>query len=255
MISRFRPPFATARPLRRTAAHRRMSRMRAVPSPEQKPERPRLIEVWDGPVRLFHWAAAALVAALYATWRANRMGWHVLAGDALLALVLFRLLWGLFGSETARFSRFAASPRTALRHLGALARREPDTAVGHNPAGGWMVFALLGLLLAEALTGLYINNDVADVGWFTEIMPAPIANAITDLHAILWNVIVVAVVLHLLAILVYAVLKGQNLVGPMITGKKRLPAEVAAPRLASSLLALLLFAAAAAAAALISYSI
>src|SRR5208282_4696133 len=98
----------------------------------------RVVRVWDLPVRLFHWLVVALVAAAYATWRLNWMGWHAGVGDALLALVLWRLLWGCFGSDTARFSRFLASPRATLHHLAHIRRREPDREAGHNPAGGWM---------------------------------------------------------------------------------------------------------------------
>ena len=76
------------------------------------------------------------------------------------------------GSETARFARFLASPRVAARHLARLFRREPDEQVGHNPAGGWMVLLLLALLLGETLTGIVVNNDVADEGPLTEMMPA-----------------------------------------------------------------------------------
>ena len=71
--------------------------------------------VWDAPTRLFHWLVVALVAAAYVTWRLNWMDWHALAGDALLVLLFFRLLWGVLGSDTARFSRFLVSPRSAAR--------------------------------------------------------------------------------------------------------------------------------------------
>ena len=141
---------------------------------------PRIVLVWDAPIRVFHWLIVALVAAAYVTWRLNWMVWHGWAGDAVLALVLFRLLWGFFGGETARFSRFLASPRTALQHLKYAFRREPDRQVGHNPAGGWMVLLLLALLLAETLTGLYVANDIADDGPLTEIVPAWAANAIAS---------------------------------------------------------------------------
>ena len=77
----------------------------------------RLVVAWDLPTRLFHWLTVALVAAAYATWRLNWMDWHALAGDALLALLLFRVVWGFVGSETARFVRFVASPRAAAHHL------------------------------------------------------------------------------------------------------------------------------------------
>ncbi len=211
----------------------------------------RLVVVWDAPVRLFHWRVAALVAAAYATWRLNWMVWHGRVGDALLALLLFRLLWGFFGSDTARFSRFLTSPRMAARHLTYAFVREPDRQVGHNPAGGWMILLLLALLLAETLTGLYVANDIADVGPLTQIVPAPAANAIEASHRILWDVLLAAIVLHVLAIAAYAAVKGQNLVGPMITGRKALPASVRAPRIASPARAAVLFAASAAAAALL----
>jgi cytochrome b len=211
----------------------------------------RTVLVWDAPIRLFHWLIAALVAAAYATWRLNWMDWHGRIGDALLALLLFRLLWGFFGSETARFSRFLASPRTVMHYLAHWLRREPDRQVGHNPAGGWVVALLLALLLAETLTGLYVANDIADEGPLTEIVPAPVANAISAAHAILWDVLLMAIVLHVLAIAAYAAAKGQNLLLPMITGTKALPAGVGAPRMSSHARAALLLAGSAAAAAIL----
>lgn len=202
----------------------------------------RSVRVWDAPTRLFHWLVVLLMASLYATWRANWMGWHAVLGEALLALLIFRVLWGFFGSDTARFARFAATPCAALRYLSRFARREPDREVGHNPAGSWMVFFLLAVLFLQTLSGLYVNNDVADVGPFTEIVPASVANAITTMHAVLWDVLLAAMALHVLAIAAYAALKRQNLAAPMITGRKRLPLSVAPPRMAQSLLAALLLA-------------
>ena len=195
--------------------------------------------VWDAPTRLFHWLTVILVAAAYATWRLNWMDWHTNAGYALLALVVFRLLWGFFGSETARFSLFLATPRRVARYLVQLLRREPDRQVGHNPAGGWMVMLLLALLLAETLTGIYTNNDVADVGPFTELTPAPVANFITTLHDVFWQTLLVAVTLHVLAVVLYWAVKRQNLLLPMITGRKVLPLGVRRPAEAGALRALL----------------
>jgi cytochrome b len=210
----------------------------------------RLVRVWDLPTRLFHWLAVALVAAAYATSRLNWMDWHAWFGEALLALVLWRLLWGFFGSDTARFARFLVSPRVAWHHLAQIRQREADREPGHNPAGGWMVLLLLALLLAETLTGIYVGNDVADAGPLTELTPAPIANLITALHRLLWQALLAAVILHLLAIFAYYAVKRQNLLLPMVTGRKRLPAGVPRPRMAgwARALAALLCAAAAAAA-------
>lgn len=200
----------------------------------------RKVVIWDAPTRLFHWLTAVLVAAAYATWRFDRMEWHVWIGYALLALVIFRLLWGFFGSETARFAGFLASPRAAFAQLAHIFRREPDRAVGHNPAGGWMVLALLALLLGETLSGLYINNDVAVDGPLTQIVPAPISNLIDALHTYLWWILLAVVTLHVVAVALYRMAKGQNLVLPMVTGRKTLPPEMRAPALAGPLRALLI---------------
>lgn len=209
----------------------------------------RTILVWDLPIRLFHWLTVALVAAAYVTWRLNWMDWHTYAGDALLTLVLFRLAWGIIGSDTARFMRFLDSPRAAVRHLIHILRREPDEQAGHNPAGGWMVVLMLFLLLGQTLTGIIDSNDVADAGPLTDIMPAWLSNLIDDLHSWLWNALLAAIALHVLAVALYAVAKRQNLVRPMLTGRKTLPAQTRQPRVASPPLALLTLASAAAAAA------
>ena len=195
---------------------------------------PRIVLVWDIPIRVFHWLIVALVAAAYATWRLNWMVLHGWVGDAVLTLLLFRLLWGFLGSETARFSRFLTSPRMAVLHLKHALRREPDHQLGHNPAGGWMVLLLLGLLLVETLTGLYVANDIADEGPLTELVPAWVANAIAASHAILWDALMAAIGLHVLAIAGFTAIKGQNLLRPMITGTKVLPASTPAPRVGSA---------------------
>ncbi len=217
----------------------------------------RKILIWDAPTRLFHWLAAALVGTAYVTWRLNWMHWHVYAGDALLALVLFRLAWGFFGGATARFSNFLASPVAALRHLAQAFRRVPDRhgdiQIGHNPAGGWMVLLLLLLLLAETLTGIFINNDVADVGPFTALAPAWVDNLITDLHGILWQVLLAAIALHILAVAFYWIVQRDNLLLPMIVGRKALSASARPPATAAPSRALLLFACGVAAAAACAY--
>jgi cytochrome b len=201
---------------------------------------PRIVLVWDIPIRVFHWLIVALVAAAYATWRLNWMVLHGWVGDAVLTLLLFRVLWGFLGSETARFSRFLTSPQMAVEHLKHAFQREPDRQVGHNPAGGWMVLLLLALLLVETLTGLYVANDIADEGPLTELVPPWAANAIASSHAILWDALLAAIVLHVLAIAGFAVIKRHNLLRPMITGTKLLPASTATPLAGSAVRAGLL---------------
>ena len=214
-------------------------------SPASSPAGTRAVRVWDFPTRLFHWLSVALVVGAYVTQRLNWIDLHVRFGETLLALVLFRVLWGCFGSETARFRSFVAPPAAAFAHLRHVLRREPDTQVGHNAAGGWMVLLLIALLLVETLTGIYVYNDVADEGPLSQIVPAPVANAISWLHAFGWDLLFAAVVLHVCAIAVYAIAKRHNLVGPMLTGRKRLPASVRAPARASPWIAALLLGASA----------
>lgn len=211
----------------------------------------RRVLVWDLPTRLFHWLVVVLLIGAYVTWRLNWMDWHVRVGESLLALVLFRVVWGFLGCETARFGRFVAAPTTAARYLAKLFRREPDEQLGHNPAGGWMVVLLLALLLGETLTGIIDNNDVADVGPLTDMMPPWVSNLVTGLHGLLWNALLAAVALHVVAIAFYAVAKGQYLLPPMITGTKQFARSMRPPRRAAPVLALIALSGSAAVAALL----
>lgn len=203
----------------------------------------RRVMVWDGAVRLFHWALVLLFGVCSLTWPDAWMGWHIGAGTALLGLFLFRLMWGVWGSETARLAPLLKPPRAVFAHLAALGRGEPDHAVGHNPAGGLVVLLFLLLLLAEALSGIVVNNDIANESALTELMPAVLANAITALHGMLWYVLLGLVALHVAAVGFYELAKGHRLLRAMIRGWKTLPASVPAPRPAPLIRALLTYAA------------
>ena len=210
------------------------------------------MRVWDAPVRLFHWLLVVLLPADYVTAKRGWMDLHLQLGYALLALLLFRIVWGFVGSDTARFSRFLVSPLAGLRHVSRWRGREPDTQVGHNAAGGWMVLVLLLLIALQIGSGLGANDGLGVTeGPLARHIGGHVSDLLTVLHAYCVYAIMAAIVLHLAAILLYAVVKGQDLVRPMITGKKRLPAATRAPRMASPLLALLIVALAALAAALI----
>jgi len=197
----------------------------------------RPIRVWDLPVRLFHWAMVLLIFCAWATARYNFMEWHVWNGYAILTLLLFRLVWGLIGSDTARFAHFLRSPFAAVRHLLHLHRREPDTEIGHNAAGGWMVLVMLALIGIQAGTGLFANDDANTEGPLMHFISKDQSDELSRIHLLNFNLIEIAVLLHVVAILTYLVLKRHNLVGPMITGLKRMPDGTAAPRLRSPLLA------------------
>lgn len=195
------------------------------------------VRVWDAPTRLFHWAIVLLVATSWITQDLDRMHLHFLSGYTLLTLLLFRFAWGFVGSDTARFSRFLRGPVAALRHLGALRRSHPDTEVGHNPAGGWMVVVLLLLLSVQVATGLCANDQISAQGPLANVVGDHWSNVLSEVHGINFTLIEIAIGLHLLAIVTYRLL-GHDLVRPMVTGWKRLPSVVSPPRMAHPLLAL-----------------
>ena len=202
------------------------------------------IRVWDLPIRLFHWTMVVLIAIAYVSQLEFWMRLHFLAGYAALSLLLFRLVWGFVGSETARFDRFLGNPTNALRHLAQFRRREEDREIGHNAAGGWMVLVLLLLMLAESVSGLFSKDDDISEGPLAHRLSGWAVDLCHGIHDVCWTLILIAAALHLAAILAYWVVKGQNLLRPMINGKKRLPAATRPPRLASTGLALLILAAA-----------
>jgi cytochrome b len=166
------------------------------------------ILVWDLPVRVGHWLLAAtfMVAWLTAeseTWRLV----HVGAGYAMAALILFRLVWGLVGSRYARFASFVSSPRAALDYLRGLVSGRGQHWIGHNPAGGYAILALLGLGLLSAGSGWLTYQDFGE--WAEE------------LHEALASAMLAAVGIHLIGVLVGSLAHRENLVASMVNGRKR----------------------------------
>jgi cytochrome b len=196
------------------------------------------MRVWDLPTRLFHWAIVLLVAVSYVSVRLGNMRLHFLSGLSVLTLLLFRIAWGFVGSDTSRFNRFLKSPAAAFRILARIGQREPDDEIGHNAAGGWMVLVLLGLLGLQVGTGLFSHLRTDAYGPLAHLVSPAASDQVSWLHAWSFYVLLAAIVVHLAALLCYALLKGQNLLRPMITGRKRLLGNTRQPRMASPFLAL-----------------
>ena len=178
------------------------------------------IKVWDGVTRLFHWA---LVICIFGAWVTIENRWitaHEIFGLVLLGLVIFRICWGFIGSTTARFRHFVTKPSTAINYLKASLRSESDNFTGHNPSGGWMVLALLAILLFQSLSGLYANNDLGFTGSLADTISKEFSDQVTQWHAISFNFIMLAIWLHLVAVFFYVLVKKDNLVKAMLTGKK-----------------------------------
>ena len=199
------------------------------------------VRVWDAPIRLFHWAIVILLGVSWLTESRNWMALHFLSGYCVIVLLLFRIAWGLVGSETARFAHFLKSPIAALQHLAHLHRREPDTEIGHNAAGGWMVLVMLALLAVQVGTGLCANDDANTEGPLARYVGKDWSDWLSHIHVVNFRLIEIAVVMHLAAIATYTVIKRHDLVRPMITGRKLLPDGMPAPAIRNPLLALVVF--------------
>lgn len=177
----------------------------------------RRIRIWDLPTRIFHWTLAASVIAAIVTGKAggNLMDWHGRIGILIVGLLAFRLVWGVVGSTYARFRQFVPTPGRIAAYLRGELRVE-----GHNPLGALSVLALLGILLVQAATGLVSNDDITFYGPLFDIAGRELSNRLTGIHHQLANILIALVVLHVAAVLYYALRRKQNLVRPMITGWK-----------------------------------
>ncbi|MFD2449823.1 cytochrome b/b6 domain-containing protein [Vogesella fluminis] len=200
----------------------------------------RMIKVWDVPTRLFHWTLAAVFAGLWfsAEQGGDWMEWHLRLGMLMLALLLFRVLWGLCGSQTARFGNFLAGPARIRAYL---AGQLPVTAQpGHNPLGGWMVLVLLLALLLQTGLGLFaadVNSYLYDGPLKALLGNDELAEQVTGWHKDWFDVLLLLAVMHVLAVAFYKVGRNTDLVRPMLSGMKALPADAAPLRFAPPWLA------------------
>jgi cytochrome b len=169
------------------------------------------------------------------------------AGYAILALVLFRILWGFAGSTHARFSSFLAGPSACIAFARKLLVRAPAASAGHNPLGGWMVLALLLALLFQTGTGLFANDDILIEGPLASLVTKARSDQLTSWHYWNFNLLLALAAVHFIAVLYHAGFMKENLIGAMFTGVKHLPAAAGsvAARFASPWLALVLLAVAA----------
>lgn len=200
------------------------------------------VRVWDLPTRAFHWLLALTIigSVVSAKIGGNAMVWHIRFGCVVLALLAFRLLWGLIGGRWSRFASFIYAPGTVLRYLRGESRADEHHEVGHSPLGSLSVFALLGFLALQVATGLVADDEIATVGPLNRFVSSALAGQATHWHKDYGQWIVLALVaLHLLAVLYYGAVRKKTLVRPMIVGDKALPAHVpsATDNLATRLLA------------------
>ncbi|MCA8929288.1 MAG: cytochrome b/b6 domain-containing protein [Alphaproteobacteria bacterium] len=200
------------------------------------------LRVWDLPTRAFHWSLVVLIGAAWFTAENGFIEWHAWIGQALLALMIYRLIWGLIGSQTAQFWDFFKGVAAAKAYARGLLHGKLQETVGHNPLGGLMVLLLLGLVTAQAVLGLFANDDIYFDGPLTHLVSKGFSDTLTGLHGLVFNLILAAALVHIGAVLFYLVVKRENLIRAMVTGYKSwvephphvrfTPAWVALPALA-----------------------
>lgn len=214
------------------------------------------IKVWDIFVRLFHWTLVASFVIAYLTQEEENLV-HIYSGYTVLCLVVFRLLWGIIGTKYARFSDFVRSPKEVAKYVKELINKKPPRYIGHNPAGGWMIIALLMSLLVVTMSGLKIyaieegRGPLAKVN--SELFVIGDAYADRDehdddddeykyksygeyeekenheqdeefweeIHELSTNITLLLILLHITGVVVSGKLHRENLVKSMITGKKK----------------------------------
>jgi cytochrome b len=206
------------------------------------------LRIWDGPVRLSHWLIVALIPFSWWSAEAGQLEWHRWSGYALLAIVLFRIGWGFWGSDTARFGNFVRGFAAIGAYARGLVAGKTAANAGHNPLGGWSVLLMILFLLTQTILGLFsVDVDGIESGPLAVFLSFDQGRLAAEAHGIVFNILLGLIGLHLLAVLFYALVKRDNLVGPMFTGAKTFAAPApSAPRIAPSWRALVLFACAAA---------
>ena len=204
---------------------------------------PARLRIWDLPTRLFHWTLVPLLGLAWWTAEERMLDWHRLAGYSIFTLLVFRLIWGVAGSSTARFSHFVGGPVTLFRYVrGHMFHRRAAPAPGHNPVGGWSVLAMIALLATQVCLGFFsVDIDGMESGPFAYLVDFETGRVAAEWHEFVFNVILALTALHVVAILFYMIHRRDNLVGPMISGTRRWTGEQPVLRFAPAWMALVIF--------------
>lgn len=180
------------------------------------------IKVWDLPVRIFHWLLVLAVLGAYISDEAGieYFVYHLWCGYAVVILVSFRILWGIVGTYHARFLNFLRTPSHTVRYGLDLVSNKESHYTGHNPLGAWMVIVLLTALLAQGITGLFGNDEILNFGPLYGYVSNELSLKLTSIHRQLFDLLAAAVAIHVLAVIFHLVIKKENLINAMLTGRK-----------------------------------
>ena len=201
-----------------------MTQLNQHPENENSSAQEKAIKIWDLPVRLFHWSLVILFIAADVT---NSLGpnyfkYHHWSGYAIIVLVGFRLIWGLVGTYHARFINFVRNPFTTGKYALSVFKKNDPHHLGHNPLGAVMVVILLLATLVQAVTGLFTNDEIMNLGPLYSYVTDELSLQLTSIHRQLFYWILGAIFLHIAAVLFHVLLKRDNIIKAMFTGKKEI---------------------------------
>ncbi len=200
------------------------------------------LKIWDLPIRLFHWSLALLIIFLWysAKISTDLMEWHAIAGKVLFALILFRLIWGIVGSETAQFSKFIKPPLTTIAYLRSMKKSDNEPIIGHTPPGAYMIITMLLVILIQIVSGLCSSDDIFVEGNFYRYLDHETAEWMASIHYYTFYILIFLISLHVSTIAIYAI-TGVNMVKPMISGSKIVQEKKIPPKLISTWKAFFIF--------------
>ncbi|MCA6112799.1 cytochrome b/b6 domain-containing protein [Bradyrhizobium cenepequi] len=179
------------------------------------------LKVWDLPVRIMHWILAIAIGVCWWTGANHQLEYHFYSGYVILWTVLMRLYWGLVGSSTARFSNFVRGPKAIVNYASALHRRDTPPSHGHNALGAIAIIIMLGLVLTVVILGLFsVDVDGFYSGALSSYVTFEQGRHLAHLHQKWLDVLLWVIALHIAAVFFYFIYKQQNLVGPMLSGKR-----------------------------------
>ena len=180
-----------------------------------------LVRVWDLPTRLFHWLLVNGLVLMYLTAITGKMRWHLYIGLFLFGLIIFRILWGFLGSQSARFKDFVKGQKEIRRYLkGHMSENEQP---GHNPVSALMSIALMALVSLQIISGMLASNLKARFsGHLVQLIPDSIIPFAQKAHSVLFWILLGFSVVHIVGIVLHGLIKKQNLFTPMITGYKKI---------------------------------
>ncbi len=177
--------------------------------------------VWDWTIRLFHWLIVLAIPLLWWTAEEGMMDWHRRLGLTMFTLILFRLIWGLVGTWTARFMPMVRRLKSLPGYVRDLLARNHKPSFGHSPIGTLSVFALLAALTIQVGTGLFsVDVDGLESGPLAILISFKIGRELADIHELNFDILIILIALHIAAIAVYRFVFKDNLVKPMVTGRR-----------------------------------